>query len=79
MSCVCGRVACRVSCHACACRAKKKCRPVLIGDKVNIHGAEFEFDYSFHTVPTVRFKLSFLGKSISYSSDTYYNPQVTFY
>jgi hypothetical protein len=49
---------------------------VLIGDKVNIHGAEFEFDYSFHTVPTVRFKLSFLGKSISYSSDTYYNPQV---
>jgi hypothetical protein len=52
---------------------------VLIGDKVNIHGAEFEFDYSFHTVPTVRFKLSFLDKSISYSSDTYYNPQVTFY
>jgi CRP-like cAMP-binding protein len=50
-------------------------RPVLIGDKVPIHGAEFEFDYSFHTVPTVRFKLSFLDKSISYSSDTYYNPQ----
>jgi hypothetical protein len=49
---------------------------VLIGDKVPIHGAEFEFDYSFHTVPTVRFKLSFLDKSISYSSDTYYNPQV---
>jgi len=60
----------------CACLSCEKCRPVLIGDKVNIHGAEFEFDYSFHTVPTVRFKLSFLGKSISYSSDTYYNPQV---
>lgn len=57
----------------------EKCRPVLIGDKVNIHGAEFEFDYSFHTVPTVRFKLSFLGKSISYSSDTYYNPQVNIF
>lgn len=48
----------------------------MIGEKINILGAEFEFDYSFHTLPTIRFKLFFLGKSISYSSDTYYNPQV---
>jgi len=51
---------------------------VIVGEKVNIHGAEFEFDYSFHTIPTIRFKLSFLGKSVSYSSDSYYNPQVVF-
>jgi hypothetical protein len=74
----CGVASCVCVC-LCACVSCEKCRPVLIGDKVNIHGAEFEFDYSFHTVPTVRFKLSFLGKSISYSSDTYYNPQVTIF
>lgn len=31
---------------------------------------------SFHTIPTVRFKLFYGGKSMSYSSDTHYNPEV---
>ncbi len=41
----------------------------------DIHGAVFDFDFAFHTIPTCRFKVSYQGKSISYSADTYYNPQ----
>ncbi|KAL6066497.1 cAMP/cGMP-dependent 3',5'-cyclic-AMP/GMP phosphodiesterase [Balamuthia mandrillaris] len=51
-------------------------RQVKIGEVYNILGANFEFDYSFHTIPTVRFKLRFHDKSISYSADTYYGPRV---
>ncbi|EGG20846.1 cAMP/cGMP-stimulated cAMP/cGMP phosphodiesterase [Cavenderia fasciculata] len=49
--------------------------PVPIGEKIRIQGAEFEFDYSYHTIPTIRFKVSFCGKSIAYSSDTKYCPE----
>ncbi|EFA84157.1 cAMP/cGMP-stimulated cAMP/cGMP phosphodiesterase [Heterostelium album PN500] len=49
--------------------------PVTIGDTVRIQGADFEFDYSFHTIPTIRFKISFHGKTMSYSSDTKYCPE----
>eukprot|EP01132_Coremiostelium_polycephalum_P002503 gene2503-3096_t len=48
--------------------------PVKIGQPIKIQGAEFEFDYSYHTIPTIRFKLRIYGKSISYSSDTKYCP-----
>lgn len=48
--------------------------PVPIGS-ARIMGANFEFDYSFHTIPTLRFKVSYGGRTISYSADTYYNPQ----
>lgn len=47
---------------------------VKIGTVMKIHGASFEFDYSFHTIPTMRFKMRFQGKSISYSADTKYDP-----
>eukprot|EP01119_Soliformovum_irregulare_P016677 TRINITY_DN4868_c0_g2_i3.p1 TRINITY_DN4868_c0_g2~~TRINITY_DN4868_c0_g2_i3.p1 ORF type:complete len:1018 (-),score=260.94 TRINITY_DN4868_c0_g2_i3:72-3125(-) len=52
--------------------------PVPIGKPFKILGAEFEFDYALHTIPCVRFKLNFGGKSIAYSADTYYNPNFTF-
>jgi CRP-like cAMP-binding protein len=48
--------------------------PVPIGRPIKILGAEFEFDYSFHTIPTVRFKVRYAGKSIAYSADTYFDP-----
>lgn len=47
---------------------------VKIGTVMKIHGASFEFDYSMHTIPTIRFRLRFQGKSISYSADTKYDP-----
>ncbi|EGC32912.1 hypothetical protein DICPUDRAFT_56777 [Dictyostelium purpureum] len=47
--------------------------PVTIGNKIKILGAEFEFDYSFHVIPTIRFKLEIYGKKISYSADTFYD------
>ncbi len=40
-----------------------------------ILGATFLFDYSFHSIPTVRFSCSFGGKTIAYSSDTLFDPQ----
>lgn len=49
--------------------------PVQIGDPIKIHGASFEFDYSLHTIPTIRFKVSYKGRSISYSSDTKFDPE----
>eukprot|EP01104_Vermistella_antarctica_P012588 TRINITY_DN3678_c0_g1_i1.p1 TRINITY_DN3678_c0_g1~~TRINITY_DN3678_c0_g1_i1.p1 ORF type:complete len:1033 (+),score=246.66 TRINITY_DN3678_c0_g1_i1:239-3337(+) len=48
-------------------------RQVKVGEKTDILGAIFEFDYSFHTVPTMRFRVSFQGKSISYSADTLFD------
>ncbi|PRP76250.1 hypothetical protein PROFUN_07772 [Planoprotostelium fungivorum] len=50
--------------------------PVTIGGQIPIAGALFEFDYSFHTIPTLRFKLNFSGRSIAYSADTLYDPKV---
>ncbi|KYR02651.1 cAMP/cGMP-stimulated cAMP/cGMP phosphodiesterase [Tieghemostelium lacteum] len=48
--------------------------PVKIGEPIQIEGASFLFDYSYHTIPTIRFKLNVYGKTISYSSDTKYCP-----
>eukprot|EP01102_Stenamoeba_stenopodia_P008848 TRINITY_DN2592_c0_g1_i6.p1 TRINITY_DN2592_c0_g1~~TRINITY_DN2592_c0_g1_i6.p1 ORF type:complete len:650 (-),score=125.75 TRINITY_DN2592_c0_g1_i6:80-2029(-) len=50
-------------------------KQVKIGQVTQIHSACFDFDYSFHVIPTLRFKVSYCGKSISYSSDTFYHPQ----
>jgi hypothetical protein len=53
--------------------------PVPIGSPFKILGASFEFDYAFHTIPTIRFQLSYAGKTIAYSADTHYNPQVIYF
>jgi hypothetical protein len=50
----------------------------VLGEPFSICGAVFEFDYSFHTIPTLRFKTNFSGRSISYSADTLYDSAVRF-
>jgi ribonuclease BN (tRNA processing enzyme) len=49
-------------------------RPVIIGTALNIYGAEFEFFYSMHTIPTIGFTVSLEHKSIYFSGDTFYDP-----
>ncbi|MBN8218194.1 MAG: cyclic nucleotide-binding domain-containing protein [Spirochaetes bacterium] len=43
--------------------------PVLIGQKVNLNGAWFVFNYSLHSLPTVAFRFSYRDKSFLYTSD----------
>ena len=51
-----------------------RCRPVAIGGPLRIHGAEFRFFYSLHSIPTIGFECFFGGKSFAYSADTLYDP-----
>jgi CRP-like cAMP-binding protein len=48
--------------------------PIHIGESINIHGAMFEFNYSFHSIPTIFFQVSHAGKTFIYSSDTRNDP-----
>lgn len=48
--------------------------PVVIDQPIKIHGAEFQFKYRFHTIPTIGFEAFFQGRSFVYSSDTLYDP-----
>lgn len=48
--------------------------PIHIGEPINIHGAMFEFNYSFHSIPTIFFQVSYSGKTFIYSSDTRNDP-----
>lgn len=50
-------------------------RPVTLGTKLNIFGAQFEFFYAFHTIPCIGFKVTCQEKSLYYSADTFYNPE----
>ena len=47
---------------------------VRTGEPLAIGGAEFEFDYSLHTVPCLGFRVRYRGCAISYSGDTRYDP-----
>lgn len=49
-------------------------RPVIIGTALNIYGANFEFFYSMHTIPSIGFRVSLENKSIYFSGDTFYDP-----
>ena len=51
-----------------------KFRPVIIGKSMIIHGAEFRFFYSLHTIPCIGFEVYYGNKSIFFSGDTYYDP-----
>jgi ribonuclease BN (tRNA processing enzyme) len=51
-------------------------RPATIGNKLNVYGADFEFFYSLHTIPCIGFVASYHGKSIYFSGDTLYNPDL---
>jgi CRP-like cAMP-binding protein len=48
--------------------------PLPIGLPVNIHGGIFEFNYSFHSIPTISIMVDHAGKTLVYSSDTHNDP-----
>lgn len=50
--------------------------PVCTGEPVKIHGARVVFRYTLHSVPCVGFEVSLRGRSLAYSSDTLYDPQL---
>lgn len=49
-------------------------RPVRIGHRIKIHGANFHFFYSFHSIPAIGFWVERDGKSFYFSGDTFYEP-----
>ena len=50
-------------------------RNVKIGHPTRVNGAEFEFFYALHSIPTVGFSVRVLDKSFYLSGDTYYDPE----
>lgn len=50
-------------------------REVKIGHTYKIFGAEFNFNYSFHSIPCLTFTVSFHGKKFYLSGDTFYHPE----
>ena len=50
--------------------------PVPVGQPIRIMGAEFQFAYTLHSLPTIRFEVWYGGKSLVYSSDTLADPEV---
>lgn len=49
-------------------------RPILLGEPLMVHGGEFQFWYTIHTIPTIGFEAYYSGKSVYYSADTCYEP-----
>ncbi len=49
-------------------------QPVKIGEPTHFHGAQFNFYYSFHTIPCIGFEVLFEGESMVYSADTNSDP-----
>ena len=52
-----------------------KFRPVTIGADLEINGGKFNFFYSFHMIPCIGFDVSFNGKKLFFSGDTYFDPE----
>lgn len=50
--------------------------PVTVGEPIRIAGGEFWFQYTLHSVPCIGFECFFGGKSMVYTSDTLYDPDV---
>ena len=51
-------------------------RPIAIGKPVFIHGGEFSFFFSLHSIPALGFTLKFQNQSFVYSSDHQADPEV---
>lgn len=49
--------------------------PVTLQVPTRIHGAEFRFFYTLHSIPTIGFEVYYQGKSFVYSSDSLYDPK----
>mmetsp|Transcript_32025 Transcript_32025/g.29008 ORF Transcript_32025/g.29008 Transcript_32025/m.29008 type:complete len:205 (+) Transcript_32025:940-1554(+) len=52
-----------------------KFRPVTIGAPCYINGGQFRFFYSLHTIPAIGFSVTYHGKSLYFSADTFYWPE----
>lgn len=50
-------------------------RPITIGNSIDILGATFKFFYSYHSIPCIGFEITFCGRTIFFSGDTYYDPE----
>jgi len=51
-------------------------KPAIIGTNLKVNGADFNFYYSLHSIPTVGFFCSYMNKSIYFSGDTFYDPKI---
>ena len=49
-------------------------RHVIIGHPINIFGANFTFEYTFHSLPALCFSVEYQGKKMFFSGDTFYHP-----
>ena len=50
-------------------------RPVLIGAYIDLLGASFRFFYSYHSIPCIGLEISYCGKHLYFSGDTFYDPE----
>jgi len=51
-------------------------RPAIIGVPLPLFGASFNFFYTFHPIPCIGFEVFYKGKSIYFSADHFYHPEV---
>jgi hypothetical protein len=49
---------------------------VILGEPLRINGGEFRFFYSVHTIPCIGFEVYYGGKSMYFSGDTCYDPEL---
>lgn len=52
-----------------------KFRPVVIGTPLRFNGAILNFFYTLHSIPCIGFAVNYLGKSMYFSADTFYDPE----
>ncbi|MBN1797919.1 MAG: cAMP/cGMP-dependent 3',5'-cyclic-AMP/GMP phosphodiesterase [Spirochaetales bacterium] len=50
--------------------------PIYIDEPFFIHGAQFNANYTLHSIPTIGFKMNFQGQSFVYSSDHQAEPRI---
>lgn len=53
------------------------CHYVKVGESLYLHGAEWRFRYSLHTIPCIGFTVTLASKTITYSADTHTDPLLT--
>ena len=51
-------------------------RPIYLGKPFFVHGAEFQFYYTLHSIPAIGFTMNFQGSSFVYSSDHKAEPEL---
>lgn len=49
-------------------------RPATIGSYIDLLGASFRFFYAYHSIPCIGFDVTYCGRSIYFSGDTFYDP-----